>query len=104
MDYRYAQDTNNRNVFIFVLDESEIDLEDGQLKENTLRPRSRIIPSNVKKEVWERDKGKCVICGSSDNLHFDHIIPFSKGGSSLVSKNIQLLCVRHNISKRDRIE
>ena len=38
------------------------------------------------------------------HLHFDHIIPFSKGGSSLVAENIQLLCVRHNIAKRDRIE
>jgi 5-methylcytosine-specific restriction endonuclease McrA len=36
--------------------------------------------------------------------HFDHIIPYSKGGSSKDPKNIQLLCVRHNLSKRDRIE
>jgi 5-methylcytosine-specific restriction endonuclease McrA len=47
--------------------------------------------------------GKCVQCGSSDNLHFDHIIPFSLGGSSLVAENIQLLCARHNLQKRDRI-
>jgi 5-methylcytosine-specific restriction endonuclease McrA len=42
--------------------------------------------------------------GSKDNLHFDHIIPFSKGGSSLVAVNIQLLCARHNLKKRDKIE
>ena len=65
---------------------------------------NRMIPPQVKLEVWKRDKGKCVICGSNDNLHFDHIIPFSKGGSSLVAENIQLLCARHNIAKRDRIE
>jgi hypothetical protein len=65
---------------------------------------NRIIPSHIKIEVWKRDKGHCVICGSSDNLHFDHIIPYSKGGSSLVSENIQLLCARHNIAKRDKIE
>ncbi|MFC2015030.1 HNH endonuclease [Chloroflexota bacterium] len=64
----------------------------------------RIIPSQVKLAVWKRDNAKCVKCGSTENLHFDHIIPFSKGGSSLVKENIQLLCARHNLEKRDNIE
>jgi hypothetical protein len=65
---------------------------------------NRIIPSNVKLEVWKRDKGKCVLCGANDNLHFDHELPFSKGGTSLTQKNIRLLCARHNLMKRDKIE
>jgi hypothetical protein len=65
---------------------------------------SRIIPANVKREVWKRDKGCCVQCGSKVNLHFDHIIPYSKGGSSLIADNIQLLCARHNLEKRDKIQ
>ena len=64
----------------------------------------RIIPAEVKLKVWKRDKGRCVECGSKDNLHFDHIIPYSKGGSSLVADNIQLLCARHNLEKRDKIQ
>jgi hypothetical protein len=64
----------------------------------------RVIPSSVKLEVWKRDKGRCVQCGSQINLHFDHIIPFSKGGSSLVQENIQLLCAKHNLAKHDHIE
>ncbi|MCK5258904.1 MAG: HNH endonuclease, partial [Thermoplasmatales archaeon] len=36
--------------------------------------------------------------------HFDHIIPYSKGGSSLVADNIQLLCTKHNLEKRDKIQ
>ena len=64
----------------------------------------RIIPADIKFEVWKRDKGCCVECGSKDNLHFDHIIPYSKGGSSLVAENIQLLCARHNLEKRDNIQ
>jgi len=66
-------------------------------------PHNRLIPPSVKLEVWKRDRGKCVLCGSRENLHFDHIIPFSRGGSSLLAKNIQLLCVRHNLQKHDKI-
>ncbi len=41
----------------------------------------RIIPTSVKLEVWKRDGGKCVICGKETELHFDHVIPYSKGGN-----------------------
>jgi hypothetical protein len=64
----------------------------------------RVIPAVVKIEVWKRDRGSCVKCGSKENLHFDHIIPYSQGGSSKDAKNIQILCLRHNLGKRDRIE
>jgi HNH endonuclease len=64
---------------------------------------NRLIPSAVKLDVWKRDRGRCVLCGSRENLHFDHIIPFSLGGSSLSAKNVQLLCAKHNLQKRDNI-
>ena len=64
----------------------------------------RVIPSAVKIEVWKRDKGRCVLCGSKENLHFDHVIPYSQGGSSKEPKNIQILCAKHNLEKKDRIE
>lgn len=66
--------------------------------------RRRLIPTHVKLEVWKRDGGKCVKCGSSDELHFDHILPFSKGGTSVTAANVQLLCARHNLAKSDHIE
>jgi HNH endonuclease len=66
--------------------------------------RRRIIPSHVKLEVWKRDAGKCAICSSTDELHFDHILPYSKGGTSIAAANVQLLCARHNLAKSDRIE
>lgn len=65
---------------------------------------NRLIPTSVKIEVWKRDQGKCVKCGKLNNLHFDHIIPYSKGGSSLVAENIQILCARHNIAKGSKLE
>ena len=66
--------------------------------------QNRLIPTHVKLAVWKRDHGKCVECGSTDNLHFDHIIPYSRGGSSLVAENIQLMCARHNLAKHDKIQ
>ena len=63
-----------------------------------------MIPASIKLEVWKRDKGQCVKCGSKDNLHFDHMLPFAKGGTSLLAQNIQLLCARHNLQKRDKIQ
>ncbi len=63
---------------------------------------SRQIPQEVKQAVWQRDGGRCVECGATDYLEFDHIIPFSKGGDSTVD-NIQLLCRRCNLKKSDRL-
>lgn len=65
---------------------------------------NRVIPSAVKLEVWQRDKGQCVLCGSQENLHFDHDLPYSKGGSSLTAANIRLLCAKHNLSKGAKIQ
>ncbi len=64
----------------------------------------RIIPTAVKLEVWKRDGGKCCLCDATDELHFDHVVPFSKGGTSLTARNVQLLCTRHNLQKHTRIE
>ncbi len=98
-----------RKVFKFklVMDESEELGDSGGSSSGSGSgdlPHARLIPSGVKQEVWKRDHGRCVQCGSADNLHFDHVVPFSKGGSSLVAANIQLLCARHNLGKSARIE
>ena len=53
------------------------------------------IPEDVKLLVWERDRGKCKKCGSNVDLQFDHIIPFSLGGSS-TPENLQILCGKCN--------
>jgi hypothetical protein len=64
--------------------------------------RSRRVSTEVKRAVFERDEGKCVKCGSSENIEYDHDIPFSKGGSNGV-RNIQLLCKECNRQKSNKI-
>ena len=98
-----------RKVFKFILNplglevKIEDDVEDFEF--------SRRIPTEVKRIVFERDNGKCSyvmpngkICGVAKDLHFDHIIPWSKGGSSTDPKNIQILCGKHNLNKSDKIK
>jgi len=102
----WREDDGARSVFKFKLIavegvESDDSWEDAQ---ETEAKRSRVIPTNIKLEVWQRDKGKCVECGASDELHFDHILPFSKGGTSMKSENVQLLCARHNLQKSAKIQ
>jgi TPR repeat protein len=61
------------------------------------------IPSGVRQEVWRRDGGVCVKCGSRRNLEYDHIVPVSKGGSN-TARNIELLCETCNRSKSASIQ
>jgi len=64
---------------------------------------SRNISGKVKVFVFERDKGNCVYCGSTESLEFDHIIPASKGGSN-TERNIQLVCMKCNRVKFNYID
>ncbi|MFI5180163.1 MAG: HNH endonuclease [Thermoanaerobaculia bacterium] len=100
----WVESDGRRQVFKFQLEIQDIaNVADDNRTQKELE-HSRLIPSAVKLEVWKRDRGCCCLCGSSDNLHFDHELPFSKGGTSLSTKNIRLPCRRHNLEKRDRIE
>ena len=98
----WRETSGDRKVFKFRLElESDPVVLDGPTRDIT---HDRLIPTAVKLEVWKRDHGRCVMCGSQDNLHFDHDLPYSKGGSSLVARNIRILCARHNLAKSDKIE
>lgn len=102
----WVENDGVRDVFKFKLIAVE-GVSDAMAAEETqmqFAQRSRIIPTHVKLEVWARDGGKCITCGATDELHFDHILPYSKGGTSLKVENVQLLCARHNLSKSAKIQ
>ena len=76
-----------------------------QLRQQQSVPRSPNrtgIPSAVKQRVWRRDVGRCVECGSNENLEYNHIIPVSKGDSN-TERNVQLLCMNCNLKKHAKI-
>ena len=99
----WTDSDGRRLVFKFRLELA--DSESSSLPQNESElVHNRVIPSVVKLEVWQRDKGQCVLCGSKNNLHFDHDLPYSKGGTSLTATNIRLLCARHNLSKGSKIQ
>lgn len=98
----WQEESESRTVFRFKLIAVEGE-EDFTLPTAANPVRRRMIPTDVKLKVWKRDNGKCVVCSATDELHFDHIVPYSKGGTSLKPENVQLLCARHNLEKSDRI-
>ena len=57
------------------------------------RSKACDIPQRVKSEVWERDKHRCIVCGSPyamPNAHFR-----SRANSGMgVAKNIVTLCFK----------
>jgi hypothetical protein len=102
----WIEKSEGRNVFKFKLHVTDKTIVQKEKRAVELKDldHNRIIPTSVKLEVWKRDKGQCVQCGSKDNLHFDHVLPYSKGGTSLKAENIQLLCARHNLQKHAKIQ
>lgn len=74
-------------------------IEEGVIGKSSKRES---IPQDLQDRVWNRDKGQCVKCGSNENLEFDHVIPFSKGGATSY-RNLQLLCQKCNREKSNSI-
>ena len=63
----------------------------------------RSIPQDVKIAVSVRDGGRCRQCGSAHQLHFDHVIPVSRGGANTAA-NVQLLCGSCNRAKSAKLK
>jgi hypothetical protein len=72
----------------------QISVPNGSRKRSPLS-RTKVI------QVMLKSEGKCVACGSQNELQVDHIIPHSRGGSDKL-ENLQMLCKKCNLDKRDK--
>lgn len=59
------------------------------------------IPAAIRREILTQYNYTCRICGTTENLHIDHIIPVTKGGLS-TSDNLQVLCSMCNNIKKNK--
>jgi 5-methylcytosine-specific restriction endonuclease McrA len=85
----------------------EIELEETnpdpiQGNKEIFKHKTKRIPNErLKVQVLMRDGNKCRLCGitlTGENIHFDHIFPWSKGGETVLD-NLQILCAPHNLAK-----
>lgn len=75
--------------------------EDGYVPSGHHKPRGEdrpFIPLGVRYRVFQRDGHACLICGTTERLTLDHIVPFSKGGPD-TEDNLRTLCLRCNIRR-----
>lgn len=57
------------------------------------RTKALAIPKRVKEIVWQRDKERCVICGSPYAFPEAHYIPRSQSGLG-IEQNVVTVCRR----------
>jgi hypothetical protein len=80
--------------------EAPASLEKGGAQTNTPRDPSL----RLRWRILQRDRFTCCACGASPalspgvELHVDHIVPWSKGGETVI-KNLQTLCSVCNLGK-----
>ena len=68
-----------------------------------LRDSGRAIPAAVRRQVWQRDDGRCSYldrrtgrrCNSRHLIEIDHILPYALGGGADPG-NLRLLCRAHH--------
>lgn len=63
--------------------------------------KKKKIPNALRLRVYERDKFKCVYCGSRKDLTLDHVTAESQGGDTAIG-NLVTACKHCNCSKKTK--
>ena len=70
-----------------------------EYKPEPSKPSNRRAISKKKLiSVMQKSNSVCCACGCKDDLHVDHIVPLSRGGTNELD-NLQMLCSSCNLSK-----
>ena len=102
---------NEEYVFVEKLQKSKNNKDKSTIKENSNSNHSTPRDPNLRLKflVLKRDNFKCCMCGRSPattaglELHIDHIVPWSKGGETVID-NLQTLCSDCNLGKSNLSE
>lgn len=113
VEYINSSDTEYESLNAHVDNESKIIPNEIKKSQDATAPTasnrhytSRNINARLRFKVLSRDNFKCCACGASPAkdplvvLHVDHIIPWSKGGETVID-NLQTLCSKCNLGKSD---
>ena len=80
-----------------------------QAARETKNPPSRHIPASIRRDVVQRDGGRCrytsptgQLCGSRDFLEFHHVEPWARARRHAASEMV-LMCRAHNQLEGERI-
>jgi 5-methylcytosine-specific restriction endonuclease McrA len=73
------------------------------------REGTQYIPAEIRRAVWERDRGRCTFvgtdghrCNSERYLEFDHVVPRARHPEATV-EGLRLRCRTHNQYEAERI-
>jgi hypothetical protein len=94
---RYSNNTDDRNELVVSTNSDSL-----------VHKTARDVNLRMRFNVMKRDGFKCCCCGRSPSttpnleLHVDHVIPWSKGGESVID-NLQTLCMECNLGKSNLV-
>ena len=102
---RFKSWTTAIKDFIKYANDKNIDIPNhNDNRENKTKKENRYPNLRLRFQVLKRDNFSCCKCGASPakdpavTLHIDHIIPWSKGGQTIL-ENLQTLCSECNLGK-----
>ena len=111
---RFGGWRHSLEAFVKYINETSDENDSVAVNKKTIKDKgrnhktSRSINLRIRFLVLRRDDFKCCKCGASPAkdpsviLQVDHIIPWSKGGETVL-ENLQTLCSKCNIGKSDLI-
>lgn len=101
---KYGSWSNALKEFQKYIENDKDDILEKNIEYINNHKTSRDINLRLRFKVFQRDNFKCKLCGASPAtnpnviLHVDHIIPYSKGGETVI-ENLQTLCSNCNLGK-----